>query len=112
MEGRDAKLLAASGNVLCRQHGSVWRGLVTVSLDLHATGDTGDSLATGQIGDVDEGVIEGRENAGNAENELALADLGSKLDVLRSGTLDLLLGRHLDCSLVLDWLFRDVVDDR
>jgi hypothetical protein len=36
------------------------------------TGDTGDGFAAGQIGDVDEGVVEGSENAGNAENELAL----------------------------------------
>ena len=40
----------------------------------------------------------GRKNkyshAGNAENELALTDLGSKLDVLLRTALDLLLGRH------------------
>jgi hypothetical protein len=89
VEGRDAELLAAGScygqyrsyealrwgirtDVLGRQHGSVWRGLVTVGLDLHATGDTGDGFAAGQIGDVDEGVVERRENAGNAEDELAL----------------------------------------
>lgn len=59
-------------DVLGRQHGSVRRGLVTVSLDLHATGDTGDGFAAGQIGDVDEGVVEGSEDTGNAENKLAL----------------------------------------
>ena len=42
----DAKLLAASSNVLGSQHGSVGRGLVTVSLDLHTTGDTADGFAT------------------------------------------------------------------
>jgi hypothetical protein len=57
-------------DVLGCQHGSVWGGLVTISL--HATGDTGDGFAAGQIGDVDEGVVEGSEDAGNAENELAL----------------------------------------
>jgi hypothetical protein len=90
VEGRDAELLAAGSccvlaprhhksdflvphtDVLGCQHGSVWGGLVTISLDLHATGDTGDGFAAGQIGDVDEGVVEGREDAGNAENELAL----------------------------------------
>lgn len=36
------------------------------------TGDTGDGFAAGQIGDVDEGVVERSENAGNAEDELAL----------------------------------------
>jgi hypothetical protein len=90
VEGRDAELLAAGScselaprycsssgsvphtDVLGRQHGSIWGGLVTISLDLHATGDTGDGFAAGQIGDVDEGVVEGREDTGNAENELAL----------------------------------------
>ena len=42
----DAQLLAAGGDVLGSQHGSVGRGLVTIGLDLHATGDTGDGLAT------------------------------------------------------------------
>lgn len=39
-------------------HGSVGRRLVTVSLDLHATGDTGDGLLARHVGDVDEGVVE------------------------------------------------------
>ena len=101
MEGSDAELLAADGDVLSGQHGGVRGGLVTVGLDLHTTSDTGDGLtATGitqvsliepyntaispsnfhvpfsradepQIGDVDEGIVEGGEDTGNAENELA-----------------------------------------
>lgn len=59
-------------DVLGRQHGSVGGGLVTVSLDLHATGNTRDGFAARQIGDVDEGVVEGSENSGNTENKLAL----------------------------------------
>lgn len=46
VEGVDAELLAAGGDVLGSQHGGVGRGLVTVSLDLHTTGDTGDGFAT------------------------------------------------------------------
>jgi hypothetical protein len=89
MEGSDAKLLAAGScsrsvsmtppaflgvrtDVLGCQHGSVGRGLVTIGLDLHATGDTGDGFAARQIGDVDEGVVEGSEDTGNAEHKLAL----------------------------------------
>jgi hypothetical protein len=90
-------LMGVRTDVLGGQHGSVGRGLVTVGLDLHATGDTGDGFAARQIGDVDEGVVEGSEDTGNAENKLALlkrsirvptlsladstclADLGSKL---------------------------------
>ena len=66
----DAELLASGGNVLSSQHGSVGRGLVTVGLDLHATGDTADGLATREIGDVDKGVVEAGEDAGHAEDEL------------------------------------------
>ena len=36
------------------------------------TGDTGDGFAARKIGDVDEGVVEGSEDTGNAENKLAL----------------------------------------
>ena len=35
------------------------------------TGDTGDGLTSREIGDVDEGVVEGGEDAGNAEDKLA-----------------------------------------
>ena len=79
MEGSDAELLAADGDVLGSQHGGVGGGLVTVGLDLHATGDTRDGFAARQIGDVDEGIVERGEDAGNAEDELALTDLGTKL---------------------------------
>lgn len=48
VEGSDAELLAADGDVLGSQHSGVGGGLVTVGLDLHATGDTVDGLtATG-----------------------------------------------------------------
>lgn len=98
VEGRDAELLAAGSYVYCQlsilplidlasellrkrtdvlgsQHGSVGGGLVTVGLDLHATGHTGDGFATRQISDVDEGVVEGGEDTGNAEDQLALLKL-------------------------------------
>lgn len=74
----DAELLAAGGDVLGSQHGSVGGGLVTVSLDLHTTGDTGDGFTAGQIGDVDEGVVEGGEDTSNAEDELACCAIVSK----------------------------------
>jgi hypothetical protein len=47
-----AELLNAGGAVVSGQHGSVGRGLVTISLHLHTTGGTAQSLSTGQIGDV------------------------------------------------------------
>lgn len=45
VEGSDAELLAAGGDVLGSQHGSVGGGLITVGLDLHTTGDTADGFA-------------------------------------------------------------------
>jgi len=93
VEGSDAQLLAADGDVLSSQHGGVWGGLVTVGLDLHATGDTADGFAAREIGNVDEGVVKRGEDAGDAENELAFANIGAEGDVLRNGTLDL-LGSH------------------
>ena len=44
VEGGDAELLAADGDVLGSKHGGVGGGLVTVGLDLHATGDTADGF--------------------------------------------------------------------
>ena len=41
----DAKLLAADGDVLSCQHGGVWGRLITIGLDLHASGDTSDGFA-------------------------------------------------------------------
>lgn len=94
VESGDSEFLAASGDILGCQHGGVGRALVTVGLDLHATGDTGDGFAARQIGDVDEGVIERGKDTGNTEDEFTLADLGSELDVLLRSAGNLLLGRH------------------
>lgn len=49
MEGSDAELLAADGDILSSQHGGVRGRLVTVGLDLHATGNTGDGLTAAGI---------------------------------------------------------------
>ena len=56
------------------------------------TSDTRDSLLAGQIGDVDEGVVEGGIDVGNTENELALSDLGAERDGFLNGNLGLLGG--------------------
>jgi len=45
VEGSDAELLAADGDVLGSQHGGVRGGLVTVGLDLHAASHTADGFA-------------------------------------------------------------------
>lgn len=45
VQGSDAELLAAGSDVLGSQHGGIRRGLVTVGLDLHTTGNTADGFA-------------------------------------------------------------------
>lgn len=72
VEGGDADLLAAGGDVLGGQHGGVWRGLVPVGLDLHAAGDARDGFLAVDGGDVDEGVVERGEDVGDAEDELGV----------------------------------------
>ena len=49
VEGVDAELLAAGGDVLGGQHGGVGGGLVTVSLDLHTTGNTADGFTAAVV---------------------------------------------------------------
>jgi hypothetical protein len=78
VEGGDTDFLALDGDVLRCQHGGVglqarlaeftrnqgsrtYRRLVSVGLDLHTTGDSGDGFLARQISDVDEGVVEAVE---------------------------------------------------
>lgn len=44
------------------------------------TSDAGDGLLAGQIGDVNEGIVERGEDVGYAEDKLALSDLGAERD--------------------------------
>ena len=82
VEGVNADLAAASGDVLSGQHGGVGRRLVTIGLDLHAAGDARDRLLARQIGDVHERVVERRENVCYTEVALAIGKLGAELDGL------------------------------
>ena len=68
VKGSDADLLAADGNVLRGKHGSVRGRLVTIGLHLHAASHTRDSFAAGNLSNVDERVVEGRENVADAEH--------------------------------------------
>jgi hypothetical protein len=53
VESVDAQFLASSSNILSSQHSSVWGGLVTIGLDLHASSHTSDGFAaTGITQDV------------------------------------------------------------
>eukprot|EP00961_Rhodomonas_salina_P180343 2434193-Rhodomonas_salina.1 len=67
VDGSYAELLAADGDVLGGKHRSVRRGLVTIGLHLHAAGHADKGLAAGHVSDVDEGVVEGREDVRHSE---------------------------------------------
>lgn len=94
VESGDTDFLASDGDVLSGQHGSVRRGLVTIGLDLHTTGNTGDGLLTGEIGDVNEGIVEGGENVSYSEDKLTLFGVGAEGGGLSNGSSGGLLGGH------------------
>ena len=49
VQGGEAELLAARGDILRGQHRRVRRGLVTIGLHLHAAGHADDGLAAGDV---------------------------------------------------------------
>jgi len=75
VDGRDAKLLTTSSHVLSGKHGGIWRGLVAIGLDLHATSHTDESLAAGEIGDVDESVVVRRIDVCDTKDDLVSLQL-------------------------------------
>lgn len=68
VEGGDTELLATSSDVLSGKHRSVRRRLVSVGLNLHSSSDSDDSLSSRQVSDVDEGVVETREDVSSSES--------------------------------------------
>ena len=98
VEGVDTAFLATLDDVLGGEHGSVGGRFITISLDLHTTGNLGDGFATGVVGDVDEGIVTGGVDVAGTEDEGILGDVGAE-------TLGFFL---LDCLAFLDifgWLF-------
>ena len=72
-----------------------YRGLISVGLDLHTTGNSGDGLLSRKIGNVNESVVEPKyqspiltrewfhvrgKDVGNTKDKLTLLDLRSKGD--------------------------------
>merc|ERR1711916_396197 len=78
----DVERLALGGDVLGGHHRGVRGGLIAVSLDLHAPSPLDDGFAARDIGHVDEGVVERREDVRDAEDDLALADLRAQRHLL------------------------------
>merc|ERR1719233_2250562 len=67
VKGSDAKGLDLFSHILSSQHSSVWRGFISVGLDLHATSNSADCLTARQISYVNESVVEGSIDVGNAK---------------------------------------------
>ena len=78
VEGVDTAFLAALDDVLSGEHSSVGRGLITISLDLHTTGNLGDGFAAGVVGDVNEGIVAGGVDVAGTEDEGFLGDVGAE----------------------------------
>jgi len=78
VDGSDTDLLALGGNGLRSQHGGVGRRLVSVSLDLHPSGNTRDGFLSGKIGNVDESVVERGEDVSNTEHQ-SVVGLGAEV---------------------------------
>jgi len=69
------------------------------------TSHTRDRFLPRQIGDVDEGVIEGREDVSNGEHQLTLSDLGSEGNgVLFLGCFNFFGGLHPKVSIAIQRL--------
>ena len=80
---------------------SVGGRLLSISLDLHASCDTGVSLSSGEIGNVDESVVEGSLDVADTEVVLLLLLGGVLLRTVVDNLLLLLLFGTLLCSLGL-----------
>ena len=68
MDGSDVELLETVDDVDCCLHGCVGGRLITIGLDLHASGDSGEGFSAGEVGDVDEGIVPGGEDVADGED--------------------------------------------
>jgi hypothetical protein len=74
VEGGDAQFLALFGNILGGKHSGVWGGFISVSLDLHSSGDADQCFSSRQIGNVNECIIERGKQVGNTEDFFSVLD--------------------------------------
>ena len=82
VESSDAQLLASLGYILGSQHGSIWRGLISISLHLHPTSYTADSFLVWKIGDVHKSVIEGCKDVAQPKCIFSFSHLRAEVDDL------------------------------
>ena len=77
VDGVDADGLQLTADIDGSQHGGVGRRLLSVSLDLHTTGDSGVGFTARQIGDVDEGVGTGGLDVADTEDAVVIVLVGA-----------------------------------
>ena len=65
-------LLKCLDNINSSKHRSIWTGLLSIGLDLHAPRDPGVGLSPRQVRHVDEGVVERGQDVTHAEHVLVL----------------------------------------
>jgi hypothetical protein len=82
VEGGDAEFFASGGDVLSGLHSSVWRVLISISFDFHTTGNSGDSFFSGQIGDMNEGIVVTGVKMANTENVFTVGNSWAQFDDL------------------------------
>ena len=95
VEGVDVEGLALLSDVDGSEHSGIRGRLITISLDLHSSSDSGESFASREISNVDEGIVEGSEDVSNSEDAGSRGDLGDEGDLLGDDLSRLLLG-HTD----------------
>ena len=68
VDGCDSELFKSVYNINSSHHSSVWWRLVSIGLDFHTTGDSGESLSSSQISNVDEGIVPSGKDVADGEN--------------------------------------------
>ena len=84
--------LESSGGFLSGHHSSVRGGFLSVVGYHHTSGDSAVGFSSGEIGDVDEGIVPGGEDVSDSEDDVIFrGDWWAEMD-FRFGLFGLLLG--------------------
>jgi hypothetical protein len=73
----NSQTLALFSNILGGKHGSIRGGFISISLNLHSTGNADKGLTAGKVSNVYKGIIEGCEEVGNGEDFFLFSDFDS-----------------------------------
>lgn len=79
MDGIDSDFSELAVDVLSSHHSSIRRRLFSIRGNLHSSGDSAESFLSGDISDVDEGIVPSGQNMGDSDDWFRLLeDVGSK----------------------------------